>query len=334
MIGPDRWSVEWTVSVNGQDMTSAMRSFLLEIEVTDKAGTASDTCALKLDDTDGMLEFPAEGSEVAVSINGVPVFDGTVDDTKSDGSRGGGRVLTVSAKGFDTRGKIKEGQNFHMDDASLGDFLQKSAAKAGYSVTVDSSLASKQRPYWSAREESFLGVGQRLAREFNATFKIRGTQAVFVPRGSTMLPGVTGTVGPGGNVINWSISPYTGRQSYTKAKARWFDRKTAKFEEKEVEIKSSRPLPDSTHSIRSLAADEAQATDLAEGRKTEAEREGGQGSVELDIEPTAQAEAMFTLSGARSGVDGSYRIETVKHKASRSGGATTSLDLKQPQVGG
>lgn len=328
------WSVDWQVSVNGQDMSDKMRPFLIEIEVTDKAGSSSDSCSLKLDDTGGVLEFPAEGSEVSVSLMGMPVFQGIVDDTKSSGSRGGGRILTVNAKGFDTRGKAKEGQDFHKDDATLGDFLQESASKAGYSISVDSSLASKQRPYWSADGESFLGVGEKLAREFNATFKIRGTQAVFVPRNGSLLGSVTGAVGPSGNVINWDISPYTGRQAFTKAKARWFDRKTAKFEEKEVEINSSRPLPDSTNVVRSLAADEGQATDLAEGRKSEAEREGGQGSVELDLEPSAQAEAMFTLTGARAGVDGTYRIETVKHKASRSGGATTSLDLKQPKFGG
>lgn len=326
------WIVDWQVIVNGQNMSDRMRPYLIEIEVTDKAGSSSDSCSLKLAD-DESFEFPAEGSGVSVSLQGATVFEGVVDDTKSSGSRGGGRIMTVSAKGFDTRGKAKEGQDFHKDDASLGDFLQESASKAGYSISVDSSLASKQRPYWSADGESFLGVGEKLAREFNATFKIRGTQAVFVPRNSSLLGTVVGTVGPNGNVINWDISPYTGRQAFTKAKARWFDRKTAKFEEKEVEVSSSRPLPDSTNVVRGVAADEGQATDLAEGRKSEAEREGGQGSVEIDLDPSAQAEGMFTLSGARAGVDGTYRIETVKHKASRSGGATTSLDLKQPQVG-
>jgi phage protein D len=328
------WIVDWQVSVNGQDMSGSMRPFLTEIEVNDKAGSSADTCSLKLDDSSGVLAFPSEGSQVFVSLMGVPVFQGIVDDTKSDGSRGGGRFLTVNAKGFDTRGKAKEGQSFHKDDSTLDDFLQESAKRAGFSVSVDSSLASKQRSYWAADNESFLGVGEKLAREFNATFKIRGTQAVFVPRNSMLLGPVIGRVGPGGNVINWSISPYTGRGAYTKAKARWFDRKTAKFEEKEIEVGSSRPLPESTNVVRSLAADEAQATDMAEGRKSESERDGGQGSVELDLEPTAQAEGMFTLIGARAGVDGTYRIEGVKHKASRSGGATTGLDLKQPQVGG
>lgn len=326
------WVVDWRVSVNGQDMSTSFAPYLMDIEVTDKAGSSSDTCALKLNNANNAIAFPAEGSYVAVGLMGYPVFEGTVDDTKSSGSRGGGRILTVNAKGFDTRGKAKEGQSFHKDESTLGDFLQQSASKAGFSISVDPSLASKQRPYWYADSESFLGVGERLAREFNATFKIRGTQAVFIPRNASLLGSIVGIVGPGGNVINWDISPYTGRAAFTKTKARWFDRKTGKFEEKEIEVGSSRPLPESTNVVRGIAADEAQATDLAEGQKSHAEREGGEGSVELDLTPGAQAEAMFTLVGVGPGVDGTYRIETVKHRASRSGGATTSLDLKQPQV--
>lgn len=83
--------------------------------------------------------------------------------------------------------------------------------------------------------------------------------------------------------------------------------------------------------MRATAADQAQAKDMGEARKSEAQREGGEGTVEMDLTVEAQAEAPFVLSGARAGVDGSYRIVSVRHKASRGGGSTTSLEIKQPQ---
>lgn len=50
----------------------------------------------------------------------------------------------------------------------------------------------------------------------------------------------------------------------------------------------------------------------------------------MDLTPEAQAEAPFKLTGARQGVDGTWRITSVTHKANRGGGSTTSLEIKEP----
>lgn len=326
------WTVVWKVEVNGQDMTAAMKPFLTDITVTDKAGESSDTCSLTFDDTDAQIRLPAEGSSVRVSLQGVQVFQGIVDKVRSSGARGGGRTLSVQAKGMDSRGKVKEPVQLHQDDGSVGDFLKKLGGVAGYSVKVDGALGAIVRTYLAADGESFLHVGQRLARELGGTFKIRGTEAVLAKRGEDAgLPAIAGRVGEGGNVVSWNIAPFNGRPAFTKAKVQWFDRETAAFKEKEVGIDLGRALPEAVNLIRSKAADEGQAKDITDARKREAEREGGEGSVELDLEPEAQAEGKFTLTGARPGIDGTYRIESVSHKATRSGGSTTSLTLKQPQ---
>lgn len=330
------WTVDWSVSVGGRDRTRDMRPFLTDISVTDKEGSASDACQLTFDDSDGQLAIEGEGSPVIVGLAGVTVFTGVIETQRSSGSRGGGRILALTAKGFDERGKAKEGQDFHLDDASLEDFLGKAAGNAGFSISVDPALASITRPYWAASGESFVAIGQRLKRELNATFKLRGEKAVFVRRGGDHLSPVIGTVGSslqGGNVISWDIAPFTGRGAWTKTKARWFNREKAIFEEKEIEIDLDRDLPEATNLVRLRAADGDQAEAVAKARKGEAERESGEGSVELDITPQAQAEAPFILTGARPAVDGTYRIVTVTHRANRSGGATTSLELKQPGGG-
>ncbi|MDP2356223.1 MAG: hypothetical protein Q8M31_09215 [Beijerinckiaceae bacterium] len=94
-------------------------------------------------------------------------------------ARGQDRLLTVSCKGFDSRGKTKEPQDFHKDDATLKDFLEESAKRAGLkSVRVDADFAQIKRAYWSADAESFIHLGERIARELGGTFKIRGDTAV------------------------------------------------------------------------------------------------------------------------------------------------------------
>ncbi len=332
------WNVEWKVIVDGNDMTDAMRPYLLDIEITDKDGAASDACSLTFDDTDGQTILPPDGAKVRVYLEGQQKFAGTVDSVKSSGTRGGGRTLKVNAKGFDSRGKVKEPQGFHKDDAELGDFFSEAAKNAGLSgVLVSEKLANIQREYWSAENESFLQLGQRLAREYHATFKIRsgagGDVAVLVPRDESILPAVRGNAGVGGNIISWDISPITGRKVYTKGKVKYFDRETATFKVEEVEFDLDRDLPDAANVARVTAADQAQAKSVGEARKSESKREGGDGSVEMDLTVEAQAEAPFILSGTRPGVDGTYRIVSVRHKASRSGGSTTSLELKQPEGG-
>lgn len=329
------WKVQWKVEVNGQDLTSAMRPFLIDITVTDKDGSASDTCVLTFDDTGAQLALPAEGASVKVYLNGVLVFEGVVDTVRSTGSRGGGRLLKVSAKGFDSRGKVKEPMQIHQDDGTVGDFLKKLGGKVGLDVKLDPDFEKIARGYLSADGESFLHVGQRLARELGGTFKIRGTKAVLAKRGAaTGMPIVKGEVKPqGGNVINWDIAPFTGRHGFTKARVQYFDREDAKFKTEDVKIDLDRELPEAVNFVRSKAATKEQAKDIGEARKRDAERQGGEGNALLDLAPEAQVEALFSLSGARPGVDGSYRIVTVTHKANRSGGSTTRLDLKQPSGG-
>ena len=44
----------------------------------------------------------------------------------------------------------------------------------------------------------------------------------------------------------------------------------------------------------------------------------------------AMAQALVNLSGARDGVDGTYRIRQARHVFERGSGWTTSLEVEQP----
>jgi phage protein D len=80
-----------------------------------------------------------------------------------------------------------------------------------------------------------------------------------------------------------------------------------------------------------LAPDEQTAKRRAKGRKAKSEREGGGGTVRILLDPKAKAEGTLVLKGTRPGIDGTYRITGVTHKIDRSGGAETTLEIKQPQ---
>lgn len=330
------WKVAWSVTVDGVDMSDRMNDFILSIEVTDKDGSASDTATLKFSDTDAQMFLPKDGARVVIALMGVVVFEGTVDEVRSSGARGSGRELTVSCKGFDSRGKVKEPLSFHKDNTTLESFLGDAAKRAGLKgVTIDQSFKGIQRPFWSADGETILHLGKRLAEELGGSFKIRGDKAVFAKRGEGKtpsgqdLPSVRAVWGD--NLMTWDVAPFMGRKRFTKARVRYFDRKEAKWKEEDVEVSAKDGAPPSVDVVRFPKADKAEAKGAAKGRKTDSEREGGEGSVKIDLDPAARAEGSCIIEGARPGVDGLYRIVSVTHRLTRSGGSETSLELKQPQ---
>ena len=330
----------YVVTVNGQDVTSRFAPLLKSIDVSDRDGLASDTCSMTLADPDGSVALPEAGARVEVDLGhadtGVGrVFAGFVDEVRSRGSKGGGRELQISAKGVDTRGNAKAQQGKHKDDAAFGDVAQEWAAAAGLNgARVSEALASIQRPYWAMQNESFIAWGQRVARQIGATFKIQDNTAVFVETnggtsaGGSELPAITATVGD--NLITWDIAPVVGRPRYAKAKVSFYDKKTARYVEKEVEVEGGEGAT-AENTFRFTAPDEAQAEQQANTEKVRSERNGGRGSVEIIGDPTARPEAICNVVGARPGIDGAYRIEGVTHRLSKSGGYITSLELKQPQ---
>lgn len=339
-----RWAARWAVSIDGTDMTDRMNPYLQSIEVQDKDGTATDTCSLVLDDSKAQIKMPSPGGSVKVSLNDVDVFEGTIDEIRSTGARGQGRILTISAKGFDANvdHKVKSQLDFHKDDATLQAFMDDAATRAGLQgITIDPAFASIVRDYWAADRESFLHLGERIARDYGGTFKIRGDRAVLAQRNTGMTP--SGQPLPslvaewGKNLLRWDIAPYVGRPRASKARVKWYDPKAAKYKQKDVAIYGDAAAEAdkevSTITANYSAHDEDAATRSATGKKTKSERESGEGTVVVPLLPEARVEGTLIVKGTRPGVDGPYRIASVTHNLDRKAGSTTSLELKQPGTG-
>jgi phage protein D len=324
------------VTVGGRAVTSAFNDLVTEITVTDAAGLNSDSASIELDDSGGRIRLPSKGDPLSISFGwegqgGVVAFEGKIEDITSTGGRGQGRMLSISAKSLDTESKAKEHREKHWDDKTLGDVMKEAGQFAGVSVKVHGSLASIKRDYWSMNGQSFIAWGDRLARDLGATFKIRNNQATFVPRnegigaGGTALSAISAAWGK--NLISWSLSPACGRPQFAKFAARWFDVKKAKWMRTTVEGQAS---VSSESTERYSEADDDAAKDRSGSAKKGGDREKGGGTVTIDGEPAARAEAECIVSGVRPGIDGNYRIDTAAHTYKRGGGFVSVLTLKQP----
>ena len=317
----------YMVMIAGSDVTSKLNPHLISLRVSDKVGTHSDTATIELDDTDGRLMLPQQGVPVAILLGweegGVRlVFTGTVDEVRSSGSRSG-RTISVTAKGIDTKSKVKQPQQRHFDKKTVKDVLTEAGKDAGIDrVEVDPDLAKIERDYVDMRDESFIHFGERLAREIGGNFRIQGKTATLSKRMGDYTSFVTAQWGV--NLHSWDIAPALGRPAYKKTRARWYDRKEAKWKEQEVQVEGD---ADAESVARYPEPTEAQSKGRAESDKATSERDVAEGSVTIEGSTEAIPDGLCIITGSRSGIDGPYRIESVDHEYSRSGFITT-LQLK------
>lgn len=326
------------INIGGEDVTADILPYLQELTTTDEAGGTADSCEVTLNDAGGIISLPTRGDPVTVllgDVHGISlVFTGTVDDVKSSGSKGDGMKLVVSAKSADTNSKVKEPKQKHWDDKSLKDVAGEAAQLAGLEgCDVADSLASITRPYWAMQLESFLHFGERMAREVGGTFKVVGKKAIIADRnGGTSVSGKAlptfSAVRPG-NLMSWEVSPTIGRPRFKQAKVRHYDVKAAQWKTESVDISIDDAVSGFTD--RQVAADQGEAQQRGKSHKKNAEREQGGGSITVNGTTVPQPEGLVVLSGARPGVDGTYRINSVVQTFTKDAGWTTRLDLKQPQ---
>jgi hypothetical protein len=334
------------ISIGGNDVTERFNPILQSLDVHDHTGDTTSTARVTLSDVDGRILMPGIGDGMTVMLGWASgdisqVFDGTVDDVRSKGGRGEGRTLMISAHGFDTAGKAKEPQEFHKDNGTLQDFMSTAAGNAGLSFQADAQIGSINRDYWAAGTESFIHLGQRIAHEVGAEFKIIAGQAYMWPLNSPLfgLAGSDGSVraqwgtGAGtGNLLSWDIAPILARPRFAQARTRFYDRLTAAWKDLSVAIPAAAGgTATATHTHRQTRADQDEAQNQSDGNDASSQREAGSGHVEIVGEPAAMPDGTCVVSGVRPGVDGTYRIDGVNHQLSRDAGFVTHLDLKQPQ---
>jgi phage protein D len=135
----------------------------------------------------------------------------------------------------------------------------------------------------------------------------------------------------GRNLQGWDISPALGRGQYSQVRARWYDLKKAEWQETE---EGTSLAVDARHDHRYVKPNEDEAAQQTGSDKATSERDAGEGSVTIEGDTAAIPDGLCIVTGARPGVDGPWRIESVTHSYSRGGGFITQLSLKRPGSGG
>lgn len=324
----------FNVTVAGTNITTALSPVLLGMQISDKVGTHTDNADLEIDDTNGQIILPQTGAPVSIALGwddeGLRVvFEGTVDEVKSSGNRGSGRRLRITAKGMDTTKKPKEGQQRHWDDTTVETIIRDAAQHAGITdIQIDPSLSGLARTYFEMRDESFVAMGERLAREIGGNFRVAGNRVILSRRNGDYQALVRAAWGE--NLHSWDISTKLGRPQFSQVRARWYDMAAAAWQT--VERATGLDV-DAIFPARFSKPDDAESTQQNDSDAATAARDAGEGNVVIEGNTSAIPDGLCIVSGTRAGVDGAYRIEAVTHNLTRQGGFVTTLELKQPQGG-
>ena len=58
----------YSISIDGQDVSSAFVPLLLSLTIRQTDGGQADTCEIELDDTEGQIELPSAGAQISAEL--------------------------------------------------------------------------------------------------------------------------------------------------------------------------------------------------------------------------------------------------------------------------
>lgn len=176
----------FAITVNGQNITQVLDGRLVNLTLTDNRGFEADTVDITLDDSDGLLDLPARGAKIALSLGWedsglIDKGEYTVDEIEHSGAPDQlsirGRAADLMAEGLST----KRERSFHQKTVS--DILRSVAADGGLSVKVGAGLAAQVIDHLDQTAESNLNLITRLAQQFDAIATVKSGVLLFIRAG-------------------------------------------------------------------------------------------------------------------------------------------------------
>lgn len=332
---------EFSVEIGDRNITQDLMPLLVNLRVQISSAAHLDEAEIRFSDEKGAVLPKIGAYSLRIGFRGEDekasslLFVGAIDGVRSECNRSGGRHLTISAKSGDLFGRLKERQERHWDETTISEAFAAAAQSVGLTAHVDPELGQLRRGWLAMEGESFLAFGQRLASEIGGTFRVSGGHAVLLARsgGRTASGRELSTIAAvyGENLISWDIAPVAARPRYSQVVVPSYDARAGASSAETLDI------PSGGASAKLIsgrpAGDPEEARQRAHALLVETARHSGGGEILIAGNQKALPEALCKLSGARTGIDGSYRILAVEHTLARNEGFLTRLQLGEPADG-
>ena len=235
------------ITAAGSDITGAVSSRLVSLDITDTVDETSDSLTLVLEDAAGTLALPASGAKIDVSLgydgNNQRVGSFVVDEASVEGPPD---IITVQAsstpfvtdRGGGGQASFTSRKSRSFEGKTIGEIVQTIAGECGLTPAVDSDLASITVPHVAQVDESDANLLIRLARRYGGALKPADGRLVLASEaGGRSISGAAMevTLTPS-DVTSWSFKVGGKNQGVTKVKAKAHDYEKADVEEVEEDV--------------------------------------------------------------------------------------------------
>jgi phage protein D len=185
----------WTVTLGGKDITSKIAPRLLTMVLTERRSGDVDELSITLDDSDGLLEIPARGVEIAVKLGwaqGQGVKVGMVDKgtykVDQAGASGPPDIVTIKARSADFTGGFRIRKERSFVGHSVASIVNAIASDNGLKPRIDGGLGSKTIPALGSGPKSDAALLYELGQRFDAVATVKAGYLLFSPIGNGKTP--------------------------------------------------------------------------------------------------------------------------------------------------
>lgn len=330
----------YRIVVAGRDITPVIEARLIELTLTDNRGFEADQLDITLDDSDGQLEIPPRGAEVALALgwHGEMLEDKgtyTVDEIEHSGAPD---KMTIRARSADLRKGLitRREQSWHQ--TTLGAILRSIAQRNALTAVISEVLADIEIAHIDQTDESDANFMTRLAQDFDSIAAVKSDRLLFINAGRALTAS-------GQRLDPVSITRQSGdrhrfavadRNAYTGVRAYWHDPRTGRKEEVIVGNNDDPDTPETTEpsagnlkTLRHTYATKRNAERAATADWQRLQRGVAEFSITLAIgRPELIPELPAQVVGFKPQIDAAdWIISRVTHRIDDSG-LTTALELE------
>ena len=320
---------DYQLTVNGRDISRAIKADarLINLTLTESRGDEADQLDIELDDSDGALDLPKKGAELALRLGweGLGLVDKGTFEVDEVEHQGAPDRISIRARAAEMRREMRTRKEKSWHDTTIGAIVETIARQNNLTPRVDPGLAAIKVEHIDQTGESDLHFLTRLAKKHDAVATVKKGHLVFLPINGTKsssgqeLGAITITRAAGDQHRYHSAD----RNAYSGVRAYWHDKNGA--EKKSVLVGTE----ENEKRLKDTYGSEADA--MAAARAEQGRVERGKATMELTLalaQPELMPQTGVTLTGFKREIDATPWLAVKLTHSMGDQGFTTRLELE------